>query len=270
MIAAADFSFKRRLFYNLCSCIIKLFGLNRPGKAQSFLLGYINPLKIVPTKYGPIFFSCPNELIWWRVDTYFEKEPEIIDWIDKMAADAVFFDIGANIGLYSFYAAKKGNAVYSFEPEALNYSELCKNAFLNKLQNMQPVNLALSSNEKFIILNTSTGMAGTALLESELTSSVITAGKQTTFCTSVDQLLAKYSFPVPTHIKIDVDGPELEVIKGMSKTLLDKKVVSVFIEIDEKHPTAAEIVSRVLDAGFKVESKTDFPLKINNYIFTRN
>ena len=73
----------------------------------------------------------------WRAETYETKEPDTIEWIDSFFREGdVIYDIGANIGQYSLYAAKKlkGNCrILAFEPEALNYSKLNKNIVLNNL-----------------------------------------------------------------------------------------------------------------------------------------
>ena len=52
-------------------------------------------------------FFVPNYLTEWRVDTYFSKEPETLEWIDNFEKkeNLIFWDIGANIGLYSIYNA---------------------------------------------------------------------------------------------------------------------------------------------------------------------
>ena len=52
-------------------------------------------------------FFCPNELSKWRVETLYTKEPETLEWIDEFEQnkEIIFWDIGANIGLYSIYAA---------------------------------------------------------------------------------------------------------------------------------------------------------------------
>ena len=66
--------------------------------------------------------------------TIFSKEPTTIPWLEAIRADETLVDIGANIGLYSIYAAAyTGCRVYAFEPEALNYAELNKNVFVNDL-----------------------------------------------------------------------------------------------------------------------------------------
>ena len=56
-----------------------------------------------------IKFFVPNQLLNWRVDTYFSKEPETLEWIDNFEKkeNLIFWDIGANIGLYSIYNSLK-------------------------------------------------------------------------------------------------------------------------------------------------------------------
>ena len=57
-----------------------------------------------------------------------------MEWINSFHPNSVFFDIGANIGLYSIYAAKSVNAeVYAFEPSVFNLPILAKNIYLNSL-----------------------------------------------------------------------------------------------------------------------------------------
>ena len=54
-------------------------------------------------------FFIPNQTTQWRVETFFTKEPETLEWIDGFvnSKKIIFWDIGANIGLYSIYAALK-------------------------------------------------------------------------------------------------------------------------------------------------------------------
>ena len=71
-----------------------------------------------------IIFFVPNFLTNWRVDTYFSKEPETLEWIDSfdMKEKLIFWDIGANIGLYSIYNSLKHpkSTTIAFEPSSLN------------------------------------------------------------------------------------------------------------------------------------------------------
>ena len=49
-----------------------------------------------------IIFFVPNSLILYRVNTFFTKEPETLDFIDQFKSKKriIFWDIGGNIGLY--------------------------------------------------------------------------------------------------------------------------------------------------------------------------
>src|SRR5205823_680763 len=73
--------------------------------------------------HGGIEFKLitPNALCKWRATTFSTKEPETLQWIDNIPKKSVVWDIGANIGLYSIYAAKQRYChVWSFEPAVFN------------------------------------------------------------------------------------------------------------------------------------------------------
>src|SRR5206468_150350 len=77
----------------------------------------------------------------YRADTYATKEPETIEWVRRrLGKGDVLFDVGANIGLYSLFAAKLEPScrVVAFEPESNNFSSLCRNVLLNRLDNVIP------------------------------------------------------------------------------------------------------------------------------------
>ena len=52
-------------------------------------------------------FSIPNQLNHFRVATFATKEPETLEWIDQLPQNSLLWDIGANVGLYTVYAALK-------------------------------------------------------------------------------------------------------------------------------------------------------------------
>lgn len=78
--------------------------------------------------------SDMNDL--WRASNFSTKEPETLNWIDTFTdGKSLFIDVGAHIGQYSLYAAKKNRcAVIAIEPDPINYAKLTQNIDLNDLR----------------------------------------------------------------------------------------------------------------------------------------
>ena len=69
-----------------------------------------------------------------RANTFSSKEPETLEWIDSMQKKSILWDVGANVGTYSCYAAKKMELqVFAFEPSVFNLSLLAQNIYMNNL-----------------------------------------------------------------------------------------------------------------------------------------
>ena len=91
---------------------------------KSFLIYFTdffqeNSYKSIVILNNKINFFVPNQLSNWRVDTFFSKEPETLDWIDNFEKkNFIFWDIGANIGLYSIYNSIRHSKskTIAFEP----------------------------------------------------------------------------------------------------------------------------------------------------------
>ncbi|MDA0225662.1 MAG: FkbM family methyltransferase, partial [Proteobacteria bacterium] len=73
-------------------------------------------------------YYTPNAQTRWRVESLYTKEPDTIDWLCSMTREDLLFDVGANVGMYTiFAAATRGTRVLAFEPEAQNYGILNTN-----------------------------------------------------------------------------------------------------------------------------------------------
>src|SRR2546430_8849931 len=84
---------------------------------------HLTPIMRCEVSGIPIRLSLTSESEQYRAETYASKEPETIAWLtEELREGDVFFDVGANIGLYSLYAAKLRPScrVYAFEPESHN------------------------------------------------------------------------------------------------------------------------------------------------------
>lgn len=189
-------------------------------------------------------FFVPNSLIKWRVDTLFSKEPETLEWIDKFDKKnkIIFWDIGANIGLYSIYNSLKNkkSKTIAFEPSTSNLRTLSKNISSNNLQRKIKIfNLPLSKNNKgFMSMKEKKFQEGGAL--NVFGESFDFEGKKfkpeityDLFGFSIKYLLDKKLLEVPDYIKIDVDGIEHLILQGAGNYLKSKKIKSLSIEINE-------------------------------------
>jgi FkbM family methyltransferase len=215
----------------------------------------------VKTKYGKITFFCPGQLPIWRANTFFDLEPETLEWIDSFEKEGTFFDIGANVGLYSLYAGIKGHQVISFEPYSANQYILNKNIYINNLDSkVMAISAALSDKfqfSKFYMQNMKFGAA-----ENSAGSPIDWQEKdydskfnQGIMEYSLDVLLNIPNMPFPNYIKIDVDGIEDKILKGAQKTLQDKRLKEVLVELDEKHSTYRNVLEFMQSSGFDLEFK---------------
>ena len=112
---------------------IEILGMRYAAVISARFAEKLVPIVIQKTQFGPLAFFCPGKLPAMRARTLFTKEPETIAWLNSFAPNDVFWDIGANVGVYSLYAALKGNKVWAFEPAPGNYYILSRNIELNKL-----------------------------------------------------------------------------------------------------------------------------------------
>lgn len=224
-------------------------------------------------------FLTPNETTKWRANSLLIKEPSTIEWIDGMKKGDVFYDVGANIGSYSIYAGVKGLKVYSFEPEAENYSVLIKNLNLNRIE-PNAYCIALSDQQEAGTLYASNAEAGGACHSfNEAVGHDLKVRKtpftQGCFGVPLDVLVAG-GLPSPQHIKVDVDGFEYKVIRGAEKTLRNG-VESILIEINPELVQHREMIEFLQGIGFsynqeqvdKAKRKDGTFKGVAEYIFTK-
>lgn len=132
------------------------------------------------------------------------KEPWTVEWIESMPAGSVLYDVGANVGSYSLLAAALGHTVVAFEPAFANYNRLCENIILNGLEpKVIPLCIALGNE------------SGMLLIEQELQPGFSGGTKRlrVPMMTLADATVI-FGLPTPTHIKVDVDGSEEDVVQG--------------------------------------------------------
>jgi len=217
--------------------------------------------KVIKYEGKKILISTPNFLCFYRAKTFPSKEPETLKWIKSMPADSNYWDVGANIGLYSLAAAILRKArVISFEPSPFNYPVLVENIHLNLLYNYivaVPIPLNNLNQKSFLFM--SENWAGGAL--STFGGDYGFDGKPLysklqfqTLGFRGDSLADFLHLDPPDYIKLDVDGIEHLILTGCSKLL--RNVRSVLVEVSPKfvHQTQ-EIFSEMRKAGLVPENR---------------
>lgn len=152
----------------------------------------------------------------------------------------VFYDIGANVGFFSVIAAKLvGDAgkIYAFEPGEDNAKAIRHNARLNNFTQIEVIEKAVSdtSGQGQLLLAQYSG--GHALATADTPPDL--AGEVTVDLVSIDDLIAENKIAPPNFVKVDVEGAELDVLKGMRETIKTYQPTVIY-EVDDGDLTAYE------------------------------
>ena len=252
---------------------------------------FFNPKRIEYILKKTLFFS-ESFLLKRRAKRYLKNktEPEILILEDLVSQDQASIDIGVYRGIYSYHLLKYSEFVYSFEANPLLIDKLNK-SFKN-VNNIKIENLAVSSS------------SGTTELKIPFRDESVEYDHEQRYqlgissihsANNLDNLnyhsinvkkitLDQYSFKHKIgFIKIDVEGHELEIIRG-AKNLLIRDKPNLLIEIEERHTGLSPylIISEIKELGYKcfilgkhlnleeVNVEKDFEFKNNNFIFISN
>ncbi len=150
-----------------------------------------------------------------------------------------FIDVGANIGLMSLLASTRVGGkglVYSFEPSPETFSILTRNVEINGRENVRPFNLGLGSESgtSRLYRNMEYGRGSASLVKKETQEE--SEGVEIT-CSTLDELVATHGVSKVKLIKIDVEGWELEVIKGGLNFFADENAPVVCVEYSDMFST---------------------------------
>jgi FkbM family methyltransferase len=206
-------------------------------------------------------FAVPNRLNQFRIETFATKEPETLEWLDTIPRGAVLWDVGANIGLYTCYAAKaRGCRVFAFEPSVFNLELLARNIFLNSLTSQATiVPLPLADALSMSTLNMTTTERGGAMSSfgQSYGHDGHTLHKMFEFRTVGISMVDAHTLlgiPQPDYIKMDVDGIEHLILKGGAPIL--RNVVGLLVEINEEFEQQTVDSARYLsEAGLVLQDK---------------
>jgi len=217
-----------------------------------------------------------DQTVSFKIETYTEfmrfrdlvgERAILEDLLRSLDSEDNFYDIGANVGTYTCFAAAKlgpGQTI-AFEPEPQNVARLYDNLELNDLE-ADVVEVALSDTNGSVDLAIAGPEAG------EGKHSIDTDGEAETIKVRTargDTILNRHELPAPSVVKIDVEGAELSVLSGLEETLREH-VRLVYVEVHTEKITkfgdaGPEVRAFLEEAGFDVKRIT----QRRNEIFLR-
>ncbi|MEO8205298.1 MAG: FkbM family methyltransferase [Chthoniobacterales bacterium] len=206
----------------------------------------------VPDTAVTVSFSVHTWLEYHhRAQGSYIGEPDMVAWLkSKLRAGDIFWDIGSNVGAYSILAAKlcPGAKVYAFEPFIPTFSHLWENIILNDVsKQVFPVCVGLSDETKPNALAVSDSRAGSAEHQVGQTGGKLQQG---ILAVKGDDLQKLLGLPSPTLLKLDIDGLEVNAVKGLQGILQNPGLRSAMIEVDQKKSEQA--VQKLFEAaGFR-------------------
>lgn len=258
---------KTNFFFRFISkLIISIFLINKIKRFSNSFQQILKTYLEIKFRNKSYYFKDGHERLYWRYKTQFFEEKELCNWIDTFKKKDIFCDIGSNVGMFSIYAAKKNVLTYSIEPHPSNLDYLYWNIYLNNLMKKIIVfPLALNKNSKltnFMIRDLTPGVAKNYLEENIKNSKKINF-KFLSF--SFDEIIKNYNLKYPTKIKLDVDGNEFEILKGMNLCL--NYVDEIYIEMmqDKKnYLNNKKIINFLKKRNFFINEKYK-----ENYLFKK-
>ena len=170
------------------------------------------------------FKPVDNESLWILSHVF---EPYTLRYILKyLSKGDVFIDVGAHIGKYTVIAAKlvgNNGSVIAIEPHPYNFKTLLYNIRLNKLNNVIPLNIAAWDSETMADLYIGKSSGGHSF-------KTLSGSKIRVYARPLDNVIDELKLSKVDLIKVDVEGAEAEVLRGLKRTIHRFKPI-ILIEI---------------------------------------
>jgi FkbM family methyltransferase len=251
----------KRFARALTRVVIGLSAAEKPWRRVDTRLRVIEGLlaeQHVETRYGSLIFVTTHPQALQYPREFATREPETLAWIDAFETPCRFWDIGANIGVFSIYAGlRPGVEVCAFEPAAASYGALCRNIEANRLgDRVRAYCLAISDRTELGLLNLSGTNAGSVFNAFESAddcfgNEIAVVFRQGMVGFSIDGFLRLFGLAAPNYLKIDVDSIEERILAGACETLRDPDLRSVLVELEAADTARNDRLTQALEvAGF--------------------
>jgi FkbM family methyltransferase len=254
------------MFYKLLNSYVQNFGFPKRGlkyflKAMR-ILGIADKVYLKKLPENIIMNLKPEEHIQQQIFWYGHYEKPVGTVLKQLLQpDNVFLDIGANIGYFSLLAARSipDGKVVSFEPVSYLFEALEKNVSLNKGVNILPIKIAVGEKEEegLIYLSSADNSGMSSFQQPENYSGQNEMVKIVT----LDNWFSKSGLNKINVLKIDVEGNELAVLKGM-KNIANRFKPHILLELNPEtlslfNLTPADLLSYAAALSYKIFAITE-------------
>jgi FkbM family methyltransferase len=192
---------------------------------------------------------------------------------ENLEQGGVFYDIGANVGFFTILAARcvgPSGQVFAFEPEPRNAALLRRNVERNGFAQVTVIEKAVSSQPGCDILMLTPYCGSHALARARQRVNVVDEIEVQTV--QLDELVERGQLAPPSLVKIDVEGSDYDVIRGMTRTI-EKYRPTIIYETDDAprvFGTAEDVernIARLLDEqGYNIHRLEESYPEIQLYV----
>jgi FkbM family methyltransferase len=172
-------------------------------------------------------------ILLWHYPDFYEKH-EVDAFCSFIKPGTVVLDVGANLGLYTLLAAKRGARVFAVEADPLNAEMLRRNLRINGLEEKVTIfQMAATDTEQKVSLHRNRLNMG----ESNILNSGIFVGD------IEGRPIDSLNLPPVDVCKMDIEGAEFMALKGMRRTAQRSPDLKLFVEYAEVFPDSKELLS---------------------------
>jgi FkbM family methyltransferase len=251
------------MFRSSIRALLYSLGLYRPARWLYNRLRYSRATRPAEVAGVRCIFRTPTGTIAEQIQSLTGEEALLRHFVLELKAQDVVWDIGAGFGLYTVLAALKPHAetsIIAFEPEPAVRRLLEENLALNGIQNAKLFSFALGdADAKTILYPSDTPNVGTSALLQRVDYRLKKQGIPIEMRRG-DTLVTQGKVPAPTILKIDVEGAEARVLRGMQTLLIKPTLRALYCEV---HPlllantgsSGAAVEHLITDAGFTISER---------------
>ena len=205
------------------------------------------------TAFGS-FCGLENDYLYQCALAQGSNEPHFDQIVELLVSeDAVVLDVGANIGTHSIRLSKQARrgTVHAFEPQSLVFSILQKNLLLNACDNVRPYRFAVAESDNSVLSMEAFSFSGQKINNGAIRVDRSGGGAGDMV---MSQRLDSFAFPRVDFIKMDIQGSEVDALRGAAELLARTRPI-LFVEIEEVHLRALgrsskELMETLLGMGY--------------------